>query len=619
MAKKKKTTSESPSGIVLYAKRSGLTSFSSLWSIKNALHTDKVGHTGTLDSFADGLLVVLSGRLTHLVPHITGFSKTYLAVVAFGSETDTLDPTGNVVKRGRPVAREEVEQACGVFTGALLQVPPVFSAVHVNGSRASNVARNGGEVSLPERQIFIYSNKLLDFRPAGGDENMSWALLEISCSKGTYIRALARDMAASLGTVAHLSALRRTVVGPFSLDNAAGVVSLPDFTIDYAVNFEKQISAMEEHKRTADTLEHLADIRDHFLSFTPTLARTCGFKTEYVNKQFESSFLNGRSLAEKMFSPIAMPPSGLREKNDTEIAVFYDDNTFAGMLRKEKSKLAYGFVVPKVKRTALRVFSWEQIAGGEFPVEWKSQGTALSVGGFDGVHHGHQALLEAVREKASLVPGVVTFKESFKAEEEGTVMPLDERLAIFFEMGMAFAVVIDFSSDISRMEGNAFFSVLLQHCGVKFLAEGRDFRCGYKGSFTMDCIKSYAAEQGFEVATLEDVRLDGERVSSSRIREAVRKGEFLSASRMLSRPFSYSLRGLSWTRDLSGMYRAETVGTQVLPRDGMYDVVVKLKDGDGGYSRFDTRMVIEEKRLSVFMDTSVEAERMDSVTFITRP
>ena len=86
-----------PSGIMLYAKSSGLTSFSSLWSIKHALCTEKVGHTGTLDSFADGLLVVLSGNLTHLVPHVTGFTKTYEAIVCLGKETDTLDPTGEYV------------------------------------------------------------------------------------------------------------------------------------------------------------------------------------------------------------------------------------------------------------------------------------------------------------------------------------------------------------------------------------------------------------------------------------------------------------------------------------------------------------------------------------------
>ena len=98
---KKKQNNDAVSGIVLLAKQPGKTSFSSLSSVKRALGTSKVGHTGTLDSFAEGLLVVLTGRLTHLVPHITGFDKTYVALIEFGSETDTLDPTGEVIKTGR--------------------------------------------------------------------------------------------------------------------------------------------------------------------------------------------------------------------------------------------------------------------------------------------------------------------------------------------------------------------------------------------------------------------------------------------------------------------------------------------------------------------------------------
>ena len=138
-----KSKATAPSGIMLYAKSSGLTSFSSLWSIKHALGTDKVGHTGTLDSFADGLLVVLSGSLTHIVPHITGFRKTYLAVVCFGSETDTLDPTGDVVGKKDPVTRQQLESVLPGFTGALLQTPPLYSAVHVDGVRSSDAVRSG--------------------------------------------------------------------------------------------------------------------------------------------------------------------------------------------------------------------------------------------------------------------------------------------------------------------------------------------------------------------------------------------------------------------------------------------------------------------------------------------
>ena len=239
MPKKKKLT-DNPSGIVPFAKKSGITSFSSLWSIKHALNTEKVGHTGTLDSFADGLLVVLSGSLTHLVPHVTGFKKTYLAVVCFGTETDTLDPCGVVVRKEKSIPdREAVEKACAKFTGALLQTPPVFSAIHVGGQRASDMVRKGNSIVLEPRQIFVYSNTLLDFKEPDAENANAYALLQIECSKGTYIRALARDMAEWLGSCAHLSALRRTQVGPFLLEDAACYSLLPAFTIQNGILIER--------------------------------------------------------------------------------------------------------------------------------------------------------------------------------------------------------------------------------------------------------------------------------------------------------------------------------------------------------------------------------------------
>ena len=228
-------TKNKVSGVMLYAKTPGITSFSSLWSIKHALKTEKVGHTGTLDSFAEGLLVVLSGNLTHLVPHITSFTKTYQAVVCFGKETDTLDPTGDVVKTGAAVSKEQIEVALKKFTGAVLQVPPVYSALHVDGKRASDLVRGGNEIHLESRQVFVYKNELLDFKESSENDACSYALLEIVCSKGTYIRALARDIAYSLGTCAHLCALRRTKVGPFELKDAACFGELKEFSIENGI------------------------------------------------------------------------------------------------------------------------------------------------------------------------------------------------------------------------------------------------------------------------------------------------------------------------------------------------------------------------------------------------
>ena len=126
------------SGIVLLEKKAGKTSFSSLSVVKRALSTSKVGHTGTLDSFASGLLVVLVGKLTHLVPHITNFSKRYSALIEFGTETDTLDPTGTVVKTGGFPAEAQVREELASFVGEQGQIPPAYSALHVDGKRASD-------------------------------------------------------------------------------------------------------------------------------------------------------------------------------------------------------------------------------------------------------------------------------------------------------------------------------------------------------------------------------------------------------------------------------------------------------------------------------------------------
>ena len=119
---------QSSCGILLLAKQSGKTSFASLSKVKRSLGTSRVGHTGTLDSFADGLLVVLTGPLTRLVPHITNFDKSYTALIEFGKETDTLDPTGTVIRESGLPTKEQLLKALTKFTGTIEQVPPAFSA-----------------------------------------------------------------------------------------------------------------------------------------------------------------------------------------------------------------------------------------------------------------------------------------------------------------------------------------------------------------------------------------------------------------------------------------------------------------------------------------------------------
>ena len=217
-------------GIVLLAKQPGLTSFSSLFNVKKALKTTKVGHTGTLDSFAQGLLVVCTGRLTRLAGNITEFDKEYKAVISFGSETDTLEYTGNIIKETALPTEQALISAVESFIGPQQQVPPQFSALHVNGKRASDIARKGGEISLPPRPITVYKAEIteLEKNAQGLVEN---CMITFRVSKGTYIRSLARDIADKCGSSGHLIGLYRTRVGNFCIEDAAGFSLLSDFTI----------------------------------------------------------------------------------------------------------------------------------------------------------------------------------------------------------------------------------------------------------------------------------------------------------------------------------------------------------------------------------------------------
>jgi len=200
-------------GIILLDKPPGQTSFQSLGFLKRCLGTRRIGHAGTLDKFAEGLLIVLVGRMTRLCSLATSLDKEYLAVMTFGRGTDTLDPEGTVTAEGPVPSREAVEAVLPEFRGAFSQVPPAYSAVHVNGGRASEAARKGQAVQLQPRAVRIARLEMLEYRPPE-------VSFRIACSKGTYIRSLARDVAARLGTCAHVSKLRRIRIGGFSVDDA---------------------------------------------------------------------------------------------------------------------------------------------------------------------------------------------------------------------------------------------------------------------------------------------------------------------------------------------------------------------------------------------------------------
>ncbi len=211
-------------GVFLVDKPAGVTSFSIVQRVRRALHIKKVGHAGTLDPFATGLLVVCAGRAaTRIIQQLMGGDKEYLATLKLGIATDTYDLEGNIVfqKPVRGVDREKVEKSLARFVGEQLQVPPRFSALKHEGKPLYFYARKGIEVIKEPRPINISSLQFCDLRE-------DFLTIRVTCSKGTYIRTLADDIGKALGCGAHLTALRRLKSGPFSVDGAVDGAALAD-------------------------------------------------------------------------------------------------------------------------------------------------------------------------------------------------------------------------------------------------------------------------------------------------------------------------------------------------------------------------------------------------------
>ncbi|MFH3480046.1 MULTISPECIES: tRNA pseudouridine(55) synthase TruB [unclassified Xanthobacter] len=197
-------------GWVLLDKPVGLTSTQAVTVVKRLFGAKKAGHAGTLDPLASGCLPIAFGEATKTVPYVMDGRKTYRFTVRFGIETDTDDAEGKEVASSdvRP-ADDEIVAALAQFHGEIMQVPPAYSALKIGGERAYDLAREGEEVKLEARPVSIFSLVMVE-RP-----DIDHAVLEAQCGKGTYVRAIARDLGRLLGTRGHVSALRRTSVGPF--------------------------------------------------------------------------------------------------------------------------------------------------------------------------------------------------------------------------------------------------------------------------------------------------------------------------------------------------------------------------------------------------------------------
>ena len=251
-------------GIILINKPQGITSFSAVAQVRRRLNV-KCGHCGTLDPIATGLLPVMCGKATKLCSYLTDGDKAYRATLRFGVETDTHDITGNVTATDdKEVTLEQIQQVIPRFLGKITQIPPAYSAIKVGGTPLYKLAREGKNTDIPKREITVYSIETVDF----SDREL---IMDVECSKGTYIRSLCRDIAVSLGTVGTMSALNRTKTCGWHVENAVPpdcedienhIISMDDALADFPPFYPSEFFATLLSNGCAVNVKKLCNLPD---------------------------------------------------------------------------------------------------------------------------------------------------------------------------------------------------------------------------------------------------------------------------------------------------------------------------------------------------------------------
>ncbi|EMY4796928.1 TPA: tRNA pseudouridine(55) synthase TruB [Bacillus pacificus] len=295
-------------GVVLLHKPKGMTSHDCVFKLRKILREKRIGHTGTLDPDVTGVLPICVGRATKIAQFLTSETKTYEGEVTLGFSTTTEDASGEVVETkhvDRVITRKEVEEVLAALTGTIEQMPPMFSAVKVNGKKLYEYARAGQEVERPVRTITIHEFVLLDDREVFEGENISFRF-RVKCSKGTYVRTLAVMIGEKLGFPSHMSHLVRTASGEFVLEDC--------------ISFEE----IEENVQNG-TVESI------FISIDEALSK---FPKMVVDEKQAEKIKNGMFLKNEL--QITAPFITVFDKNDRCLAIYEHHPKQPGMLKPMK-------------------------------------------------------------------------------------------------------------------------------------------------------------------------------------------------------------------------------------------------------------------------------------------
>ncbi|MCR5699346.1 MAG: hypothetical protein K6G52_06870 [Treponemataceae bacterium] len=268
----------------------------------------------------------------------------------------------------------------------------------------------------------------------------------------------------------------------------------------------------------------------------------------------------------------------------------------------------------------MRVFSWSELDDLAKFCFSQNKNSALTVGGFDGPHLGHKSLFDSVLQKEDFLHGVVTFDftdEYIKHKREflGELSTVKQKLEVFENLGFDFCLMIDFSSNFSKIKGIDFLKMLGKSCSMQFLAIGTDFRCGYKLDTGVAEISAYSKQVGLELAVCDSVLFDGKRISSSDIRQCIKNADFSTVDKLLVFPFYLDVSEIRWLDSSfnQGEKIAHRNSFQVLPKNGAYNV--KAICSDKAHS-FSTVLYVESDFLRLEIPLGQDFEPIQKITFV---
>ena len=560
------------SALIAIDKPAGMTSHDVVSRVRRAVGEKRVGHAGTLDPAATGVLVVGIGQATKLLGLLTLDRKGYRATFRLGSETTTDDAEGEVT-RTAPVPDELLDLGSAKFEVAEMrgeqdQVPPSFSAVSVGGRRAYDAARAGEELELAARRVRVFDARLLSVDA----DAKSWEL-SLDVSKGTYVRSLARDLGRKLGCYAHVSSLRRTFSGPVTLADcvtldeleARGAELVHERCLDpvRVLGLPERALGLDE---VVDVMNgrgiSLGEVRDDCASRVPNpgerVALTlCGglagiWRREGRSLVCESNFPQAIEGVRAPLSLGAIGPEAPLDARASRALVRASVPAGRALRGGFGMRLLEGSVECVLDVPYCEPFFTAAVdeRGNEVKDPLFSEKCALgdnrrfvcAIGAFDGLHRGHRALLARARAEAdrrSCRLAVVTFSPDparvlFPQDAPEDLLSADDREYALIDSGTDALLVFSFTPELASVPYEDFVRTCLGSLlDVRAIVVGEDFCLGARGAGTVSALRELGKKDGFDVIGVELTRAGGEPVTATRIRCLIKRGSVEEASALL--------------------------------------------------------------------------------------